>query len=293
MTASASAANVRVRRRGRRRVRPGAIIAWLMTLLLALISALPVVWIASTAFKTFIETQTVPPTLIPDVTNLGAFAHEFGDAGGATDPLIHSLIVATATTIVTMLVAIPAAFGLARYTFSHKTDLQFWIISSRMMPLIAGIIPINTMFVALGFYDTLQGLVILYVGVNLSFAIWLLTIFFSNVPVEIEQAAQIDGVSRIGVLRHVTIPLARSGIVVIAIFTWIFSWNELLGALVLTTGQTQTLPVYLSTFSSNTAVYYQNMAAVGAVQIIPAVLITFFAQRYIVSGLSMGAISAE
>ncbi len=90
-----------------------------------------------------------------------------------------------------------------------------------------------------------------------------------------------------------TIPLSRAGIVVIAIFTWIFSWNELLAALVLTTGATQTLPVYLSTFSSNTLVFYQNMAAVGTVQIIPAILITFFAQRYIVSGMSMGAVSGE
>ena len=262
-------------------------------LLLAVISAVPVLWIVGTSFKTFVQTQVVPPVLIPDFTRVKAYLNEFTGAGSAVDPLIHSVIVATATTIVTMLVAVPAAFALARYAIRRKPDVQFWIISSRMMPMIAGIVPLNTMFVSLGLYDTMQGLVLLYLGVNLSFAVWLLTIFFSNVPQEIEQAALIDGVSRIGVLRHVTLPLARSGVVVIAIFTWIFTWNELLGALVLTTGKSMTLPVYLSTFSSNTAVYYQDMAAVGTIQIIPAILIVFFAQKYIVSGLSMGAISAE
>ncbi len=279
------------------RAKSARVVVWLLALMLAVISALPLIWIALTAFKTFVETQAVPPILLPDFANVDAFVDEFlsagGTAGGAADPLIHSLIVATASMIFTMLVSVPAAYSLARYRIRRKADVQFWIISSRMMPLIAGIVPLSSMFVALGLNDTLQGLVILYVGINLSFAVWLLTIFFSNVPIEVEQAAQLDGVSRVGVLWHITVPMARSGIVVIAIFTWIFSWNELLGALVLTTGASQTMPVYLSTFSSNTLVYYQNMAAVGTIQIIPAILITFFAQRYIVSGLSMGAISGQ
>jgi ABC-type glycerol-3-phosphate transport system permease component len=139
----------------------------------------------------------------------------------------------------------------------------------------------------------MEGLIIVYVAFNLSFAVWLLSIFFSNVPIEIEEAARIDGVSRMGVLWRVTIPLARSGLVVIAIFTWIFSWNELLGAIVLTTGPSETLPVYLSGFASINMTEYQKLAAVGTVQIIPALLIVFFAQRYIVSGMSMGAVSAE
>ena len=113
------------------------------------------------------------------------------------------------------------------------------------------------------------------------------------VPLEVEQAAHIDGLSRFGVLWHISIPLARASIFVVAIFTWIFSWNELLDALVLTSGATETLPVFLSKFASNTLTAYQQMAAVATVQILPAVIITFFAQRYIVAGLSMGALSGE
>ena len=121
--------------------------------------------------------------------------------------------------IVTMVVAIPAAYAMARYGIRRKPDIQFWIISSRMMPLIAAIVPMSTMMIWLSLNKTLQGLVIVYVAFNLSFAVWLLSIFFSNVPIEIEEAARIDGVSRMGVLWHITFPLARAGLVVIAIFT--------------------------------------------------------------------------
>lgn len=278
---------------GTRRFRPGRLIIWLLALLLAVISAAPLVWAVLTSFKSFVQANARPPMWVPDFTRWKNYEDQFGAGGEAIGPLTNSLIVATAATIFTMSVAIPAAYALARYGVRRKADIQFWIISSRMMPLIAAIVPLSTMLAALQLNDTLQGLVIVYVAFNLSFATWLLTIFFSNVPIEIEEAARIDGVSRVAVLWHVTFPLARAGLVVVAIFTWIFSWNELLAALVLTTGQTETLPVFLSGFASNNMTEYEKLAAVGVVQVIPAVLIVFFAQRYIVSGMSMGAVSAE
>jgi ABC-type glycerol-3-phosphate transport system permease component len=280
-------------RLGSIRIRPGRIFTWLLALLLALISAAPVIWVVTTSFKSFVQSQARPPMWIPDVTYTKNFIDQFTEGGEALRPLQNSLIVATVAMIVTMAVAIPAAYAMARYVIRRKPDIQFWIISSRMMPLIAAIVPMSIMMTWLGINKTLEGLVIVYVAFNLSFAVWLLSIFFSNVPVEIEEAARLDGVSRMGALWHITIPLARSGLVVIAIFTWIFCWNELLGAIVLTTGVSETLPVYLSGFASINMTEYQKLAAVGTVQIIPAVLIVFFAQRYIVSGMSMGAVSAE
>ena len=282
--------------RARMRFKPAKVGVWLLALLLALISLLPVLWIVATSFKTFVSTQAVPPTL-PDLTNWSAYEDVFvtGDvqAGSATGPLINSLIIATGATIVTMLVAIPAAFALARYLIARKPDIQFWIISTRMMPLIAAIVPLSIMYSWVGLADSYQGMIIIYLMMNLSFAVWLLTSFFIAVPREIEEAARIDGVSRFGVLRHVSVPLARAGIVVVAIFTWVFSWNELLAGLVLTTGRTATLPVYLSTFATNTMTFFQHMAAVVTIQIIPAVIIVFLLQRYIISGMSLGAVSGE
>ncbi|CAN5488188.1 carbohydrate ABC transporter permease [soil metagenome] len=278
---------------GSRTVRPGSVLIWLLALLLAAISTAPTIWAALTSFKSFIEANAKPPVWIPDFYRWSNYIDQFGPGGKAFGPLLNSLIVATGTMMVTMAVAIPAAYALARYRLRRKKDIQFWIISSRMMPLIAAIVPLSTMLVWLNLNDSLPGLVIVYVAFNLSIAVWLLTIFFSNVPVEIEEAARIDGVSRVGVLWHITFPLARAGLVVISIFTWIFSWNELLAAIVVTTGKTQTLPVFLSGFASNNMTEYEKLAAVGVVQVIPAIVIVFFAQRYIVSGLSMGAVSGE
>jgi len=280
-------------RGGSRRVKPRRVLVWFLALLLAIISTAPIVWAALTSFKSFVQANAKPPMWVPDFYRWKNWIDQFAPGGEAVEPLINSLIVATSTMIVTMVVAIPAAYALARYGVRRKPDIQFWIISSRMMPLIAAIVPLSTMLVWLNLNDTLQGLVIVYVAFNLSFAVWLLTIFFSNVPIEIEEAARIDGVSRMGVLWHVTFPLARAGLVVIAIFTWIFSWNELLAAIVVTTGQTETLPVYLSGFASNNMTQYEKLAAVGVAQVIPAILIVFFAQRYIVAGMSMGAVSGE
>jgi len=161
------------------------------------------------------------------------------------------------------------------------------------MPIIAGIVPLSALLSKVGLYGSTLGLIVVYVSINLSFSVWLLTIFFRNVPKEVEEAARIDGASRVATLWLVTIPMASASIIVVALFTWIFSWNELLDALVLTNGDSQTLPVYLAKFASNTLTQYQQMAAAATIQSLPAVLLTFFAQRYIVTGLSMGALSAE
>jgi ABC-type glycerol-3-phosphate transport system permease component len=268
-------------------VKPGRAIVWLLMLALAVTSAAPVLWIALTSFKTGVEAQAVPPVM-PSHLDFGTYVGFFEGRGprGAAGPdaLWHSLIIATGATMLTMAVAIPAAYALARYRIRRKADIQFWIISSRMMPLIAGIVPLSIMFTWLGLDDTLQGMMIVYAGFNLSFAVWLLTIFFSNVPTEIEESARIDGLSRLSTLWRMTLPLARSGVGVIAIFTWIFSWNEFLGGIVLTTHDALTLPVFLSATHS---------PVVMMIQIVPAVLITFFLQRHIVSGLSMGAVTGE
>jgi len=265
---------------------------WLLALLLALMSAAPIVFIMLTSFKTFIQTQLLPPPW-PDLTNLDNYTTLFAGEGEARGPLVRSLIVATATMLITLTAAIPAAYSLARYRIARKKDIQFWIISTRMMPLIAAIVPLSSMLLALHLNNTVQGLIIVYVGINLSFAVWLLTIFFQSVPQQVEEAAQLDGHSRLGTMFKVTIPIARPSIIVVAIFTWIFAWNEFLAALVLTTGESQTLPVFLSRYASQTLTAYEQMAAVATVQIIPALIITFAAQRYIVRGLSMGALSAD
>ena len=260
--------------------------------MLAALVFVPMGWIILTSFKTFVQSQALPPVW-PSFTNLSNYAETFAGDQSALHPLVHSLIVATVTMVVTTLIGIPAAYALARYEIPRKKDIQFYILSTRFMPIIAGIIPLSALLSKLGLYGSTLGLIVVYVSINLSFAVWLLTIFFRNVPKDVEEAARIDGASRLATLWLITIPMASASIVVVALFTWIFSWNELLDALVLTNGDSQTLPVFLAKFASNTLTQYQQMAAVATVQTLPAILLTFFAQKYIVTGLSMGALSAE
>lgn len=270
---------------------------WLLALLLAFVSTAPILWVVLTSMKSYVQTQQIPPVLWPGL-RFENYTSQFTGAGGtngnALGPLERSLIIATVTMAIVLALAVPAGYALARYEIRRKRDIQFFIISTRMMPMIAVIVPLSVLLRKLSLTNSVPGLILVYVGINLSFAVWLLSIFFQSVPEDVEQAAQIDGRSRLGVLWHISIPLARAGIVVVAIFTWIFAWNELLAALVLTTGTTQTLPVLLSKFySQNLLPAYQEMAVITAVQILPAVLVTFLAQRYIVTGLSMGAVSGE
>ncbi|MGD0473824.1 MAG: carbohydrate ABC transporter permease [Candidatus Velthaea sp.] len=252
----------------------------------------PIFWIVLTSFKTFVQAQAIPPVW-PSFSNVGNYVETFAGAQNALQPLEQSLFVATVTMAITTLIGIPAAYALARYKIPRKKDIQFYILSTRFMPIIAGIVPLSALLSKAGLYGSTFGLIIVYVSINLSFSVWLLTIFFRNVPKEVEEAARIDGASRVATLWLVTIPMARASIIVVALFTWIFAWNELLDALVLTNGDSQTLPVFLAKFASNTLTQYQQMAAVATMQSLPAVLLTFFAQKYIVTGLSMGALSAE
>ncbi|MBD5657012.1 MAG: carbohydrate ABC transporter permease [Candidatus Eremiobacteraeota bacterium] len=270
----------------------GRLFAPVAAVFLAAVVVLPMLWIVLTSFKTFVQSQAIPPVW-PSLSNVGNYLEALGGDQSALPPLEHSLIVATATMIVTTLIGIPAAYALARYDIPRKKDIQFYILSTRFMPIIAGIVPLSALLTKVGLAGSTVGLIVVYVSINLSFSVWLLTIFFRNVPKEVEEAARIDGASRLATLWVVTIPMASASIIVVALFTWIFSWNELLDALVLTNGDSQTLPVYLSKFASNTLTQYQQMAAVATVQTLPAILLTFFAQKYIVTGLSMGALSAE
>jgi multiple sugar transport system permease protein len=272
---------------------PRRLFAPLASVLLAAAVVAPIFWIVLTSFKTFVQAQAIPPVW-PSFSNFGNYVETFAGAQNALEPLIQSLLVATVTMVITTLIGIPAAYALARYNIPRKKDIQFYILSTRFMPIIAGIVPLSALLSKFGLYGSTAGLIVVYVS-NLSFSVWLLTIFFRNVPTEVEEAARIDGASRVATLWLVTIPMASASIIVVALFTWIFSWNELLDALVLTNGDSQTLPVYLAKFASNTLTQYQQMAAAAAaaVQTIPAVLLTFFAQKYIVTGLSMGALSAE
>jgi len=264
---------------------------WLLVgVLIALPSVLPLVWLVSTAFKNYIQTQVMPPALIaPGGPTLANFTGLFAN------PLVgsyisNSVIVTVTVMVLVSVLALPAAYALARFRMSHARDIQFWIISLRMLPPMAVIVPVYLVFSLLDLTGSLVSIIIMLTMVNAAFAVWLCTTFFEDIPVEIEEAAQIDGLGRLSTFLRVALPLARTGIFTVLGFVFIFAWNELPFALVLSGQGSQTMPVFLSTFSSITLINYGAMAAACIVHILPILVTTALLQRHLVEGLSLGAV---
>ncbi len=264
------------------------ILAEVGTIAVLVVFLFPVFYLLLTSLKTQVDAFRVPPVWIfrPTFTNYTEVfqLYPFGHF------LINSLIVASASTVVAVTLGAMAAYALARFTFRRARDLAFWILSIRMTPPVAAIIPIFIIMRTLGLLDTWLSLVIAYSTMNLPFATWLLRGFFQDIPRELDESALVDGCSWFSAFARVALPLAAPGIVVTAIFVFIFSWNEFLFALILTATRAETLPVAVTGFIRETGIMWGHMAAAGVVIMAPMAVFSLFVQRYMVRGLTMGAI---
>lgn len=247
----------------------------------------PLLWVLSSAFKTRLEIFTLPPVLVPNSLNLSNFT----DVLSKSFPYLrNSIIVTTISTAIVMLIAIPASFALAAFQYRRSRDIELWVLSTRMMPPIAAAVPLFIAGQYFGLLDTLTGLTFVYIGFLLPFAIWLLTSFFREMPGEVLEAARVDGASWWQVLRHVAVPISASGIATVTVFTALFSWNELLLPLFLTSRKAKTFTVVLTEFQGQTNTVWEQMSAAVVIQVLPIALTVFLVQRYIVSGLTLGAV---
>lgn len=264
---------------------------WLVVaVLVTLPSLLPLVWLVSTAFKNYIQTQILPPRLI---ATTGPTWMNFQQLLASPQTLVYvrnSIIVTVVVMALVLLLALPASYALARFKFRKARDIQFWIISLRMLPPMAVVVPVYLVFSAIGLTGSLIGIILMLTMINASFAVWLCTTFFEEVPIEIEEAAQLDGLTRVQSFLRVSLPLTRTGIFTVMGFVFIFAWNELPFALVLSGQASQTFPVFLSTFSSITLINYGLMASACIIHIIPVLIVTALLQRHLVEGLSFGAV---
>lgn len=258
-----------------------------LAILVTLANVAPMIWIALSGFKTRLEIFTLPPVWIPSRLFLGNFERVLENN---LPFLINSALVTGFTTAGVLLLAVPAAFALAVFTFKRKGDLEMWILSTRMMPPIAAAVPLFLASRSLGLFDTLPGLILVYIGFNLSFAVWLATSFFRSMPMEILEAARVDGASWRQILTRIAVPLNRGGIATVSVFTAIFSWNELLVPLFLTSNSAKTFTIVLTEFQGQTNTVWEQMAAGAAIQVLPIVILTFIVQRSIVAGVTMGAV---
>jgi multiple sugar transport system permease protein len=202
----------------------------------------------------------------------------------------NSLIITSGAVLVSLLVGVPAAYALARFKFRLKEDIAFTFLSFRFAPEIAVIIPIFVIYRSLSLYNTYLGMILVYQLITLPLIIWIMRGYFEDIPESIEQAARLDGYSWFSIFRKISLPLVKPGLASTAILSFIFAWNNFIFGLVL--GAKETFPVTVGTlgFISYESVLWGQMAAASMVTILPEIIIAFFIQKYLVRGLSLGAV---
>lgn len=266
------------------------VLKWILLIMITFLSISPVIWMVISSLKTRGEMFRNIPTIIPLNPTLENYKTILFGGESRLPFLMNSLLISFMVMIVVMIIAAPAGFGFARMKVKGSRHFEFWILSTRMMPPIAALIPIALIINKVGLFDNKIGIILIYIAFNLPYAVWMLTIFFRQLPIEIEEAATLDGCTSRQVFQKVAIPLIVPSLMTVAIFVFVFSWNELMFALILTGRAAKTLPVAISEYAGGVFIRWELMAAASTIQIIPAVLVVVFMQKYIISGLTLGAI---
>jgi len=204
--------------------------------------------------------------------------------------LINSMIISLVTTFISLILGSLTAYGMARYNFKRREDMAFFLLSMRMIPAIAAVIPFFVISTFVGILDTHLVLIIAYMSFNVPFTVWMMRGFFEEIPREIEEAAMTDGCTPLGAMVRIMLPLATPGLIATAIFCIINSWNELVFALFLTTVNSRTLPTTVQMFMGIQGIQWNEMAAVGVLATGPILLFAMLVQKYMVRGLTFGSV---
>ena len=270
--------------------RPAAVVAahYAVLLLLALLCVAPIVVIFATSLRQQVMIFAEPLNFLftPTLENYRAVLQE----DKFDRYLGNSLFVGIVSTVITLLLGCMAAYGLARFRFAGRRTVAYTTLLLRTVPLAVLAIPVFLIWNEWRLVNSLWGLVLLYVAVNLPFTIWLLYGFVLQVPIELEEAAAIDGCGPVRIFTKVLLPLMAPGLAAAAIFTFRIAWNEFILALVLTDRTTRTLPVAASLFITDIGVDWGRVMAMGSLIAIPPLIFTFVAARQIISGLTAGAV---
>jgi multiple sugar transport system permease protein len=252
----------------------------------------PVVWMFLTSFKSEAEYFSYPPVFIPKDFGFRNYFNAMAlppDGRGGLQGLRDSLIIASATTLVSVLIGSLAAYSLSRFK-TGGDNFSFWILSTRMFPPVAAALPLFLIFKQIKLLDTHLALIIANTIFNLPFVIWLLKGFFDELPRELEEAALIDGCSQGGAFVRVALPLVTPGLVATSLFSFIFAWNEFMFALLLTRRNVRTLTIIVPSLVGGHEILWGEIAAIGTIAIIPGIVLSVLLQRYLVRGLTLGAV---
>lgn len=299
----------------------GQSLAALLVIVYALIAMIPLVWIVLTGLKTPPDAIAYPPKVVFE-PSLEGYVNLFTARSRQTpeymaslppptswyDELVrkrnmvitgpsrfaerymNSIVIGFGSTFLAVFLGTIAAYGFSRFKVPLKDDLLFFILSTRMMPPIAVAVPIFLMYRTLGLSDTYLGMIILYTMVNVSLAVWLLKGFIDEIPMEYEEAALVDGYSRMQAFWKVVLPQAKTGIAATAIFTLIFAWNEYAFALLLTSGRAQTAPPFIPIIIGEGGLDWPAVAAGTTLFLLPIVFFTVLLRKHLLRGITFGAV---
>lgn len=268
--------------------RAAAVVKTALFLTMILIWAFPVIWVIMTSFKARTDIFTLPPKIFFSPT-VEHYLEAFLRSSDITRGIGNSLLVAALTTLLTLLIAVPAGYAFARVTFRFRQQLSFFALISQMAPPIGLIIPYFFILSRTNMLDTYTGLIAIHMSLTVPFSIWLMITYFQDLPASLEESAAIDGASPFTTFFRVVLPTAWGGVGVTAIFAFIESWNEFLYAVVLTGNRTKTVPVAIFSFLTTEESLWGPFTATGVSIMAPVILVALFAQRQMIKGMTLGA----
>ncbi len=260
-----------------------------VALLLVLSYALPYLYLVSTALKPAVDVQQIPPSFFPQRLSLENFTSVIGTIG-LPEAFLNSAIVAVLTTLLSLVIAVPAAYVSALYRRRLTALFMLFALITRMVPAVSLGVPLFQIMKSLGLLDTTVGLVLAHTSNAVPLAMLLMAAFFDGVPKELEEAARVDGCTRFGAFWHIVLPVMPSGIAITALFSFIASWNEFLYALLLTSQSSKTAPIVIAEFNSVYGLAWGPMTAAAVLYSLPVILVTLVLQKQIVGGLTFGAV---
>lgn len=274
-----------MKRSRRRSLRLG--LRYVAAIMLTLMFLFPIYWLFMISFKTADEIFSYPPVWWPESLQFSNYFVLFKDGDAAT--VGNSLIVAGVSTVLAMFLGTICAYSLARFKTGGE-NLANWIISQRMVPPVVIVFPVFLLYVWFGLVDTYFGLILLYTAFNLPYVIWMMRGYILDIPIALEQAALVDGYSRWQVLWKVVFPMCRAGLFATAIFTFVFAWNDFIFALVLTRTEVTTYTVQVTHYFGGQSNLWAKISAMSVLGTVPIFIVVAFMQRYLVRGISLGAV---
>jgi sorbitol/mannitol transport system permease protein len=271
----------------RTRARAGSLGLNLLTYLVAFLVFFPILWTVLTAFKTEANAAAIPPVIWFHAT-LDQFRAVL-DANYLSY-FENSAIIAAGSTFLALALGLPAAYSLAFNPNTYTPKVLSWVLSTKMLPAVGALIPLIIIYKRVGLFDSRFGMILLYAAFNLPLVIWMMRSFFADLPHEILEAATVDGAGFFRIIGLIVIPLTAPGLAATVLLSMIFSWNEFLLAVNLTSANSGTLPVFISGFMTSEGLFWAKMSAASTMAVAPVILAGWMAQRSLVRGLTFGAV---